>query len=79
MVAICRPFIPGWVERWLHNDTYLDHEDWLWTAWVFGYEKEFVTLATHLSRTIATDSEGNCKTSEGRIFDGNMPPGIVGR
>lgn len=79
MVAICRPFIPGWVETWLHKNNYLDHENWLWTAWVFGYEKEFVRLATHLSMTITTDSEGNCKTSEGRIFDGNMPPGIVGR
>jgi hypothetical protein len=37
------------------------------------------SLANHIHLTIVTDSQGNCKTSKGRILNKNMPPGIVGR
>jgi hypothetical protein len=84
MVAICRPFIPGWMNPWLEEhegdsvEEDLGYEDCLWTTWVFGYQEEFTRVAIHLSMIIITDTEGNCKTPNGILNDELLPLGIIG-
>jgi hypothetical protein len=96
-VAICRPYVSEWVKLFLSDNAavvtnhgaekfYLFHgnEQWLWIAWVFGYQEEFARLANKLRLTIWTDRNGSCFT-EGpnqwaptTTLQSNMPSDIIG-
>jgi len=84
MVAICRPFFPGWTENWLdkidEDDDYWYVDDRLWLAWVFGYEKLFPRLTVILAETMTIDANGKREAAERSILnDQPMPLGIVGK
>jgi hypothetical protein len=42
VLALVRPWLAGWVEPWKANLTIPGYEQWLYIAWAFGYEVEFV-------------------------------------
>lgn len=85
LVAVCRPFVPGWVRKWLRAQNPIPNlsahgqiEMCLWT-WVFGYEEEFCYLVNFICLTSSFDDDGNFRTmAEGKFTDENLPLSIVG-
>lgn len=86
IVAICRTFIPGWVEQYLGRK--FDEFDrwpeqlpelckWLWPTFVFGYEEEYVAAANSIVRHLSTRSDGRSEF-EDEILKYNIHPQIFG-
>jgi len=78
MVAICRPFIPGWAEPYLRQYSDQAAEGKLWVAWVFGYEQEFTSLADRLRLVITTNADGACRHGQLTLGCSEMLLDIVG-
>jgi hypothetical protein len=82
-VAICRPFIRDWMEAWLKRDILREQKNvkFLWIAWVFGYEEQFIEIAKALQKVIYIDDAGNCMSDDVKdnILDDNMPPDLLGK
>lgn len=79
MVAICRPFIPGWLDDKHAFPFSCSNAESLWVLWVFGYETEFTKIAKKLSLSIYIDDRGNCKTPKHTLLEDLMPPGMTGK
>lgn len=84
LVAVCRPFIPGWARKWLRAQNPIANlnaqgqtEKCLWT-WVFGYEEEFRHLVDFICLTSSFDDNGNFRTIQGTFTDKHLPVSIVG-
>jgi hypothetical protein len=80
VVSIVRPFLEDWVAPWRHKLLDAGYEEWLYLAWVFGYGKDFVSLASELYRAISTNKLGDClRAGKSLKHPAHMPPGIVGK
>ena len=79
VVGLVGPFLRLWAWPWSSVFREPGYEQWLFIAWVFGYQDTFEALTDHLAATTRSNSEGDCLTSEGILSNDRMPRLIVGK
>ena len=79
VVGLVGPFLRSWAWPWSPVFRESGYEQWLFIAWVFGYQDTFETLTDHLAATTRSNSEGDCLTPDGILSNDRMPRLIVGK
>ena len=79
VVGLVGPFLRSWAWPWSPVFQESGYEQWLFIAWVFGYQDTFETLTDHLAATTRSNSEGDCLTPDGILSNDRMPRLIVGK
>jgi len=79
VVRLVGPFLRSWAWPWSPVFQESGYEQWLFIAWVFGYQDAFEALTDHLAATTRSNSEGDCLTSDGILSNDRMPRFIVGK
>lgn len=74
-VAVCRPFVAGWVQQWLPTCSY----EFIWPAWVFDHEEQFVNLVNQLRLLFTLNDLGNAECTGCQITEMMMPPRLIGK
>ncbi|TID22680.1 V-type proton ATPase subunit D [Venturia nashicola] len=75
--AVCRPFVAGWIDQWLPTSISKDSFEVIWPTWVFGYDKQFVSLVDELYQCFTLNDLGHAEYSGQRLADMMMPPGLL--
>lgn len=80
-VTVCRPFVDGWVQQWLPASTSTSTGpcESIWPAWVFGYDRQFISIVDGLRLTFTLNDLGHAEWAGHRLTDMMMPPGLVGK
>jgi hypothetical protein len=76
--GLVRPFLKSWAWPWASKILADGYEQWLFIAWVFGFEETFEAITHSLAVTIKTNPEGECLIPGGVLSGSHIPGTIIG-
>jgi hypothetical protein len=76
--GLVRPFLKSWAWPWASKILVDGYEQWLFIAWVFGFEETFEAITHSLAVTIKTNPEGECLIPGGVLSGSHIPGTIIG-
>ncbi|KAF2470750.1 uncharacterized protein BDR25DRAFT_32270 [Lindgomyces ingoldianus] len=73
------PFLPKWTRP--YQDKFLNDgmEEWMFIAYQFGYEDDYLMLAKHLTLHCTLNEDGSLIAPSGKPLKGHFPPGALRR
>lgn len=77
-IALVLPWLQKWVDPLMPDVEKPGNEEWLFIAWVFGYDDIFERLAGKLVRDSTLDKDGERLMHGDKVIGSTMPPDIIG-
>lgn len=75
---ILLPHVKPWLQHYISRLLEPGYEQWLYIAWQFGFEEEFLKLACHLALRCAVNDGGQLLIpTTDQVVEGRFPKGVL--